>query len=126
MIFSQKLHLSSAEQNVLESFKRIQADFKNLPAAPLSLEIEKKPQLIEVLSYLVSQAEFDSEKLLQALAILKAQPKALVSGEPLKDLIAPRLIKKALDEVRLKQFEGVIKTRQEALDYIKNHFARST
>lgn len=123
---SQKLHLSQSEKNLVESFWRVQNEFKNLSVETISLQAEKKPMLIDVMAYLVSQSEIDSEKFLKVQKILKLFPETLIGGDQIKGLIAPRLIGKALDEVRLKQFEGSIKTGQEALDYIKNHFARST
>lgn len=124
-ILSGKLRLSNVELLKFEYLHRAQAELIILPIEKISLELEDEPLLRSCFCYLVSQGLFEDVKFQKCLDILSQYPRSLIGGENLKDLIPPQLIGVALRDARLKQFEGVIKTRQEALDYIKIHFARS-
>ena len=122
---AQKLHLSKEEQSRFDLFLRARQKLRTLEPAKLALEIEKKPLLESVLQYFVFQDAFESDKFKSAVEIIKLYPQPLMSGEDLKDKVELRLIGIVLNEVRVQQFSGLIHSRDQALDYIKNNFATS-
>lgn len=117
---AQRLHLSREEQNRFDWFLKLRGAMRTYSAEKLALELEKKPQLQAVLQYVVYQKEFDAEIFKQAQELLKLYPQALVGGEDLKGLIDVRQMGFVLGELRLRQFEGKIQTREQALDYAKS------
>ncbi len=114
----QKLHLSREEQSRFELFVKLRGAMRCLTSVQMALELEKKPQLQPVVQYVAYQKEFDSEIFEQALELLKIYPQALVNGEDLKSLIDVRQIGHSLNEIRMLQFEGKIKTKEQALAHV--------
>jgi tRNA nucleotidyltransferase/poly(A) polymerase len=121
-VLSRRLHLSRDEQNRFDLFLKAHTKFQGESAEKIALEIERKPQLQDVLQYVVYQKSFDEGVFKRAVELLKIYPQSLINGDDLKDLVDVRQMGLALNEVRLKQFTGLVKTRVEAINYIKNVF----
>lgn len=115
---AQKLHLSREEQARFEMFVKLRGAMRCLSAEQLALELEKKPQMQTVVQYVVYQKEFDGEIFRKAQELLKLYPQPLINGEEIKNLVEVRLIGHVLNEVRLLQFEGRVRTKDQAISHV--------
>ncbi len=121
-----RFHLSKDEIKMIEFFLYIETELKTFEIEFLAQEIEGKKELQNVLIYLVEQQKFDQIKFEKALNILEVYPEHLIKGQDLIGVIEASQIKKALQSVRLKQFKGLLKNKNEAFDSIKKDFATSS
>lgn len=117
---TQRLHLSREEQNRFEMFVKLRGPMQTYSAEKIALEIERRPQLQAVLQYVVYQKIFDASVLKKAQDMLHTYPQSLLDGNDIKSLVDVRQIRMILNEIRMRQFEGVVQTREQALDYIQN------
>lgn len=123
---SRRLHLSREEQSRFDFFMKVRGPLRHFSAEKIALELERKPALQVIMQYMVYQQEMNAEIFKKAQDLLKLYPQPLLSGEDLKTIVEVRQIGLALNELRERQFEGMVTSQMQALDYIKNNFARPT
>lgn len=121
---TERLHLSREERNRFDLFMMVKTKFSFFSSEKLALELEKKPQLQAVMQYVVYQNAFDAEVFKKAQEILKLYPQPLLSGEDLKSIVDVRQIGLALNELRIRQFEGAVVSREQAFIFVKHQFSR--
>lgn len=110
-----RLKLSRSEMATFELIQYALNKLKEKTVFELCLEIEKKPGLHHVLRFLAQLKFFNSDIISHCEMILAQHAQPLVTGQQLLSILVGPEIGKALDEVRLLQFQGEIKTEAEAL-----------
>lgn len=120
----QRLHLSREEQGRFEWFLKLRGSMRTFSAEKMALELEKKPQMQSVLQYMVYQQEFDAGVFKKAQELLNLYPQSLVTGDDLKAIVDVRQIGLVLNDIRLRQFEGKVQSRDQALAYIKDLYGQ--
>jgi tRNA nucleotidyltransferase/poly(A) polymerase len=119
-VLLQRLKLSRNEIAVFDLIQFALTELKeNKSIYELCIEIEKKPGLKSVLLFLNELGFFEERLIEKCAAVVSKYPTPLTNGQQLKAILVGPEIGKTLEEIRLLQFQGKLKSEEEALDWVR-------
>lgn len=122
-VLKNRLKISKQEMTLYKDTLELVRDFKTQPEEEVFYRVEKSADLEKVMLELVKSNLIEPELDLRYQKLKNTYPNLLLSGADLIQILAPSLVGDVLLEVRLRQWRGELKTRPEAINFVKKKYA---
>lgn len=114
-----RLHVSKKELTQFDRLVRVKTDLQVRTTEEIILEIEKDLELLSIFHFLEKLGQFESTKLQDIENLMNNKQTPVVEPRDIKDWMPAKKMTKALMEVRLRELQGAIKSKEQGIQYLR-------